>query len=739
VSRNLPQGEDEGDDHANCDADIEEEWALQGMRLNIVIGCQTLLFLLFVTSGSHMYKFAGVAIRHWQCGGIEVDDLEYYVIAEIVFVLGEAALLMACLYRPIVHLYLPLLFLASCHCLALGLPPFTISCRVMLDIAVCKTMGNTTAQSSNSQVCGGGWFLDQESCGMGGYAHLRESNMTTILTQAIGTTEEDVNALDCSMLGISPVQMHMMWILVFTPRVIPSRELMWFNWFWMFVMYFGVVLWSQSNSPEPHIFTLADVGVTLCLFIFANVYASQRKFFISKSQKNKFLSDWREFRASEKMYCILEYMLPVHLIVPMLEKADDAVLTQDHTCVSILFVVIVDFDHIATQYTPNELLAFLNKYFNQFDQICTRHEVTKIETVGEEYVAAVGVVPDANGEFLEESKHHEGLGRLIRAAAEMLRLQDAEARFKMGLHTGPIVAGVIGKKLPRFRLFGDTINTAARMMQKGEPGELQMGEETRKRLPGWVKLGPRRLVEMKGKGEVSTYFLDHEEDHFGDDQVDRPISKSFQYDAEERRISITKILLGQQEGLPRFAHTEAAVAERRGYPAGDATCIAPAGGLSNLRQYHERRSMPMPMLETPRVQADFLDTRPSLNSRPSRLRRSLSGPPDLMQEEDDVEALYTNKQNRRSIAANPLLSGGGSPPSRSPARRGTEPRERGESLIQQAVRVAKRLTITEPTSMANPHRKLDLPFRRRHKPIEDGGDQQLQPFVHRQLLPPFVP
>lgn len=188
-------------------------------------------------------------------------------------------------------------------------------------------------------------------------------------------------------------------------------------------------------------------------------------------------------------------------------KDPEGVIAESIPRVSILFIMIEDFDKHTSKLCPADLLSFLNEKFTTLDAICAKHLVTKIETVSEEYVAAVGVKPE-DVELDKRDGHSEILGRLIKAAAAILKLQTDEFYFKMGIHTGPIVAGVIGSKLPRFRLFGDTVNTSARFMQKCPARDLQFGTETKNELPAWVRTLPEHTIELKGKGKVAAYLLD---------------------------------------------------------------------------------------------------------------------------------------------------------------------------------------------------------------------------------------
>ncbi|OLQ03767.1 Guanylate cyclase soluble subunit beta-2 [Symbiodinium microadriaticum] len=191
----------------------------------------------------------------------------------------------------------------------------------------------------------------------------------------------------------------------------------------------------------------------------------------------------------------------------------DPVLSVEVDRASILFVMFVDFDQTARKCCRlrfwvealavcsdfRNMVCDRNHYFTKFDDICSAHEVTKIETVGEEcaivYVSAVGVIPRDIEAADKALGHAVILGRLIKAAKEILMVQrdtqgsDEEVKLKMGIHTGPVAHGLDGEVFKsRFRLFGDTINTAARLMQK-------------------VAYRWRDNIEMKGKGKVSVESL----------------------------------------------------------------------------------------------------------------------------------------------------------------------------------------------------------------------------------------
>lgn len=316
---------------------------------------------------------------------------------------------------------------------------------------------------------------------------------------------------DFSMLGLSATLVQMSW-LICLPWILPRYPMMLYVWMWLFGVYVCWGLYYFAIFPAPvvdkvdDLRSTCDVFARTALLVITWVVSTGKKWYLERAERNRFASSLREFHSTKKLYTVLAVMVPEYVILRML-KGDEAI-ADPFPCVSILFSEIQDFEKFTLSKSPKELLDFLNAIFDKFDAICMREGVTKIETWGHEYVACVGTVP----EHVEEAAHGHRvlLERLLRAGATMLSLQDHhEVEFRMGVHTGPIVAGVIGNKLPRYRLFGDTINTAARQMQRSQAGELQFGEETKIVLEGSV-IGwkDRGFVEMKGKGNVKAYLLD---------------------------------------------------------------------------------------------------------------------------------------------------------------------------------------------------------------------------------------
>lgn len=414
--------------------------------------------LCYLSSGLAAYQ-AYKVVRYWSC----LPRPAYAVCLELVGLTLLAAGSFQCMRRPTPLRYYPLFLLFCFYLPAISLPPFAPSCHELV---------RTSCQS--------GYVIRAQRC------------------------------LDCSLQGLS-AQFTFMFGILLLPWLVPRQKILTrLAWVWVAVY----ILWTVAYVVlmGENILNIGDHIIRTLLFVVVLFMAFMKKFYLEKSQRNKFVFDLRRKQAGKKMFNILELMVPRHLVMPMLQDPK-AVIAEHVNRASVMFVVISDFEHFAQKSSPQALLQFLNDIFTKFDHICKEQKVTKIETVAEEYVCCVGVVP-ADVETNAVKGHSELLFRLIMAAHEMLRLQSSTVKFKMGLHTGPVVAGVIGRKLPRFRLFGDTINTAARMMQKSVDGKLQFGQETLsdlQELPSAsvesMRIQPRGKIEMKGKGQVTTFLF----------------------------------------------------------------------------------------------------------------------------------------------------------------------------------------------------------------------------------------
>jgi class 3 adenylate cyclase len=169
--------------------------------------------------------------------------------------------------------------------------------------------------------------------------------------------------------------------------------------------------------------------------------------------------------------------------------------------ISVLFADIVGFTPLAAEMDPEEMVTKLNEVFSFFDALAERHGVEKIRTIGDNYMVAAGVPTP-----MED--HAQALAAM---AIEMIAYaEDSPWSFRIGINSGPAIAGVIGTKKFQYDVWGDTVNTASRMESHGEPGRIQISQDTMKRLGDRFVTTARGPIEVKGKGTLNTYWLDSE-------------------------------------------------------------------------------------------------------------------------------------------------------------------------------------------------------------------------------------
>lgn len=201
----------------------------------------------------------------------------------------------------------------------------------------------------------------------------------------------------------------------------------------------------------------------------------------------------------ERSESLLLNILPAPIAARL--KDGKSVIADQFDEVTVLFADIVDFTPLASSISPVELVNMLNDIFSLFDSIVEKHGLEKIKTMGDAYMA-VGGLPIPNGVHAEA---------VANAALEILtefpKLALSCLQLRLGIHTGPVVAGVIGKNKFIYDLWGDTVNIASRMQSRGQPGGIQVSAKTHEYLKEKFEFTPRGELEIKGKGTMPAYLL----------------------------------------------------------------------------------------------------------------------------------------------------------------------------------------------------------------------------------------
>lgn len=171
---------------------------------------------------------------------------------------------------------------------------------------------------------------------------------------------------------------------------------------------------------------------------------------------------------------------------------------------TVLFADLVGFTELSTRVMASVLIRSLNGIFSALDRLVEKHGLEKIKTLGDAYMAAAGI-PTPRRDHAEAAAN---MALEVLSALRVRTMPDgAPLSVRIGIHTGPVVAGVIGTKKFIYDIWGDTVNTASRMESTATPNSIQVSAETRSRLEGKYVFEERGLIEVKGKGQMRTYFL----------------------------------------------------------------------------------------------------------------------------------------------------------------------------------------------------------------------------------------
>ena len=257
---------------------------------------------------------------------------------------------------------------------------------------------------------------------------------------------------------------------------------------------------GRYDSSSSFVAAIVWIGIAIVLFSFHG-------YGIERASRSNFLAAQQLSEQEQRSQLVLAAMLPLRVISEL--RTARAFVYERHEHVSVLFSHVHEFDRVTAEMAARQTVELLNNLFSRFDLLTDLLGVYKVETIGDVYLVGGGV-PDR----LE--RHACLLALLAVCMMEEMRLlsdslqdelQHLRLRLRVGLHSGPVVAGVVGLTYPRFRLMGDTVNTASRMSTTCEPSQIQLSRATFQQLSDCFVCRYNGRISVKGKGLMETYLL----------------------------------------------------------------------------------------------------------------------------------------------------------------------------------------------------------------------------------------
>ena len=217
------------------------------------------------------------------------------------------------------------------------------------------------------------------------------------------------------------------------------------------------------------------------------------------AQRNKAFALVREEQGRSE--ALLRNILPVEIAAQL--KLEHRTIAERYEQASVLFADIADFTPLSATLSPEELVEMLNEVFSHFDDLADRHGLEKIKTIGDCYMVASGVPA-------RRADHAHALAQMALEVQEFMQgfaYRGRPIRLRIGINSGPLVAGVIGKRKFTYDLWGDAVNTASRMESHGEAGTIRITRDTYELIKDAFVCVERGTVNVKGKGPLEVFQL----------------------------------------------------------------------------------------------------------------------------------------------------------------------------------------------------------------------------------------
>jgi len=253
------------------------------------------------------------------------------------------------------------------------------------------------------------------------------------------------------------------------------------------------------SSVSGVFFTLNFIAISSISYFLLRYAAQQKEAYESELKQAHRLLQIEQDKSERLLLNILPGPVAERL------KREDGDVADGFADVTVMFADIVNFTHIAEGMAPSQIFTMLNKIFSGFDALADKHGLEKIKTIGDAYMVAgglnVGEGPDYTDKIADMAVDMRDMLANDRSVNEL------GLEIRIGIGTGPIVAGVVGKKKFIYDLWGDTVNMASRITSEGVPGMIQTDATTYRRLQGRFDFHPPQMLYLKSKGETVVYRL----------------------------------------------------------------------------------------------------------------------------------------------------------------------------------------------------------------------------------------